>query len=184
MSTCQRVTLIILAACLMGAGFAVADPVYWPENGSYYELIDTAVSWHEAAALAEARTWDGAQGHLCTITSQAENDFVFWNVVGGNQDTPLGDPWLGGYQNTPYGPPEENWHWVTDEPWDWTNWDEGEPNDYDEPYAELFLNFQLWGDGAWNDHHGLNHKAFVVEYSIGVVRNEAVTLSDVKALFD
>jgi hypothetical protein len=180
----HRASIVILAAAVLGVGVATAEPIYWPMNGHYYELIDTAVGWHEAEAWAEQLTYDGRQGHLATITSQEENDFVFWNVVGGNQQTPLGDPWLGGYQNTPYGPPDENWHWVTDEPWDWTNWDEGEPNDYDEPYAELFLNFQLWGDGAWNDHHGLNVKAFVVEYSGDVVRTEQLSLSDVKALFD
>ncbi|MBD3221929.1 hypothetical protein GF314_11875 [bacterium] len=184
MNRWQRVALFTLTIGLLGAVASPAEPIYWPMNGHHYEVIETAVSWHEAEALAEARTWDGKQGHLCTITSQEENDFVFWEVVGGNQQTPLGDPWLGGYQNSPNSPPDENWHWVTDEPWDWTNWDDGEPNDYDEPYAELFLNFQLWGDGFWNDHHGLNYKTFVVEYSGDVVRTEMVTLSDVKALFD
>lgn len=175
--------IVMLSLAIIVSGTAAADPVQWGGNGHYYELITTAVSWHEAEALAESRTFLDRQGHLATITSAAENDFIFWHVVGGNVDTPLGDPWLGGYQNSYQSPPGENWHWVTNEDWDYTNWDEGEPNDYDEQYAELFLNFQLWGDGAWNDHHGLNHKAFVVEYSGNVVGTEAMSFSDVKALF-
>lgn len=176
------VTVLVAASC--GTALAGEGPIYWPENGHYYELIETPVTWHEAEYLAEEREHDGRQGHLVTITSQAENDFVFWIVVGGNTDTPLGDPWLGGYQNSPESPPDENWHWVTDEDWEFTNWDDGEPNDYDEEYAELFLNFQLWGDGYWNDHHSLNRKAFVVEYSGDVIRTELVTMSELKALFD
>lgn len=179
------VRLFLLATVTLSlAAAALAEPVQWNVNGHWYELITTPVSWDEADAMAEALTYDGRQGHLATITSQEENDFIFWFVLGGNIPTPLGDPWLGAYQTPPSSDPDANWYWVTDEDWDWTNWDEGEPNDYDEPYAELYLNFQLWGDGAWNDHHGLTGKAFVVEYSGDVVQSQSVTLSDVKALFD
>jgi len=177
-----RIILVSTLALLLG-GPAAADPVQWTGNGHYYQLVPAVVSWHEAEAMAEAMTFLDRQGHLVTLTSQAENDFVFWEVVGGNIDTPHGDPWLGAYQNSFQSPPDENWHWVTNEDWDFTNWDDGEPNDYDEQYAELFLNFQLWGDGTWNDHHGLIPKAFVVEFSGDVVATEARSLSDVKALF-
>jgi hypothetical protein len=183
MTTRQRLLLCAIAILLIGAAGASAEPVYWEGNGHYYELIDTPVTWHEAEFLAEQRYHLGIQGHLATITSPEENEFVFWNIVGGNQQTPLGDPWLGGYQNSDQSPPDENWFWVTDEAWDYVNWDEGEPNDFDEPYAEMFLNFQLWGDGTWNDHHSLNTKAFVVEYSGDVVRTDQASLTSVKALF-
>jgi hypothetical protein len=184
MPACHRLLVLAVAVLALGAATALAqDPVYWEANGHYYELVQTPVTWHDAEYLAEQRTYMNRNGHLATLTSQEENEFVFWFVVGGNQDTPLGDPWLGGYQNSDESPPADNWFWVTDEAWEYTNWDDGEPNDYDEPYAEMFLNFQLWGDGAWNDHHSLNLKGFVVEYSTGVVRNEQVTLTDVKSLF-
>jgi hypothetical protein len=184
MPACHRLLVLAVAVLALGAATALAqDPVYWEANGHYYELVQTPVTWHDAEYLAEQRMYMNRTGHLATLTSQEENEFVFWFVVGGNQDTPLGDPWLGGYQNSDESPPGDNWFWVTDEAWDYTNWDDGEPNDYDEPYAEMFLNYQLWGDGTWNDHHSLNLKGFVVEYSTGVVRNEQVTLTDVKSLF-
>ncbi len=183
MAACHRVMFLAALILVLGTAAALAEPVYWEGNGHYYELVETPVTWHDAEYLAEQRMHMNRPGHLATITSQEENDFVFWFVVGGNQDTPLGDPWLGGYQNSDQSPPADNWFWVTDEAWEFTNWDEGEPNDYDEDYAEMFLNFQLWGDGFWNDHHSLNLKAFVVEYSLNVVRTEQVTLTDVKTLF-
>ena len=183
MAACHRFMFLAALILVLGSAMALAEPVYWEANGHYYELVETPVTWHDAEYLAEQRMHVNRPGHLATITSQEENDFIFWFVVGGNQDTPLGDPWLGGYQNSDQSPPDENWFWVTDEPWEYTNWDEGEPNDYDEEYAEMYLNFQLWGDGAWNDHHSLNAKAFVVEYSLNVVRTEQDTLTDVKTLF-
>jgi len=183
MHTGHRLIWTVAIVVALGAGLASADPILWDENGHYYQLIETPVTWHEADYLSNQMEYMGRQGHLATITSQAENDFVYWTVVGGNQDTPMGDPWLGGYQNSDQSPPADNWHWVTDEPWSFVNWDEGEPNDFDDPYAEMFLNFQLWGDGFWNDHHSLNLKAFVVEFSDNVVPVEQKTFSDVRTLF-
>jgi hypothetical protein len=71
-------------------------------------------------------------GHLATITSQAENDFVF-QLVDDFQfwrfefDRGFG-PWLGGFQ--PPGSPEPagNWQWVTGEPFDFVNWSSREPS--------------------------------------------------------
>ena len=58
-------------------------------------------------------------GHLATITSQAENDFIIKNIADDNCW------WLGGYQpdDTPISmEPDGNWHWVTEEKWNYTNW--------------------------------------------------------------
>jgi hypothetical protein len=105
-------------------------------NGHYYKAVgtDSSLPWDDANQAAVA-----AGGHLVTITSQAENDFVaalvndekywFQNVWNRWQG-----PWIGAYQDpVPDVPGGENasanWRWVTDEPWDYTNWNEGEPND-------------------------------------------------------
>ena len=59
-------------------------------------------------------------------------------------------PWLGGYQ-TPSDstPADANWHWVTGEPWNDTNWEARNPDDYG-GYQQDRLHFYL-EKGEWND---------------------------------
>ena len=52
------------------------SPTFNPANGHYYQLVESNLSWSAAKAAAEASSYGGAQGHLATITSQSENDFV------------------------------------------------------------------------------------------------------------
>jgi hypothetical protein len=62
------------------------------------------------------------RGHLATITSEAENTFI---------TTQLGDTagaWLGGEQLPDSEEPAGGWQWSTGDPWVYTNWDSGEPN--------------------------------------------------------
>ena len=47
----------------------------------------------------------------------------------------------------------------------------------------MYLNFALWGDGFWNDHHSLLQKAYVVEYSSDAVQTEGRSWSEVKSMF-
>ena len=75
-----------------------------------------------AEAAAEARG-----GHLATITSAAEDDFVY-NTVVAPDFTPVDNqgPWIGGYwDNSAY----HVWKWVTGESFgSYTNWFPGEPD--------------------------------------------------------
>jgi hypothetical protein len=81
--------------------------------------------------------WDSALGHggyLCTVTSQAENDFVF-SLVDSSlywYERPstglLAGPWLGGTQDFGSIEPDSGWHWVTDETMDFRNWSPGQPD--------------------------------------------------------
>ncbi|MFX0113027.1 MAG: C-type lectin domain-containing protein [Candidatus Hodarchaeota archaeon] len=100
-------------------------------NGHIYQLIEIINTWDEAQADCEARN-----GHLVTITSSEENDFVR-NLV---ESIPL---WIGFTDELVEG----EWRWVTGESVVYTNWDSGEPNDagFGEDYAEMY------GNGVWND---------------------------------
>ena len=128
---------------------AQAPPLFSPENGHYYELVlvDPPVRWEEARDLASQRSFKGLQGHLATITSAAENDFVC-NVGAARY-------WLGGFQDTSapdFAEPDSGWRWITGEPWDFSNWHAKEPNNLplpgttgDEDYLTLFAAYK------WND---------------------------------
>ncbi len=132
----------------------VSDPVYNPENGHYYELVYSSNTiWYSAAVIAESSTFNGLNGHLVTITSQSENDFV----------ASLSDddfrPWIGlTDRNT-----EGEYKWVTGEPFTYSNWSPGEPSaGTDEDYIEFFAS-----NDKWNDIYTVNDytDSYVVEYS-------------------
>jgi Lectin C-type domain len=114
----------MLTLCFLGsfvAGTAVGQTL-WEENGHYYLIVEQETTWQQARLLAESMVFMGVQGHLATITSEAENTFV---------TTQLGDTagaWLGGAQPLGSEEPAGGWRWITGEPWVYTNWDEGEPN--------------------------------------------------------
>lgn len=155
-----------VAGMIEGIQWAVSEG----GNGHWYQVAQTPgpVNWEVADQAARQ-----AGGYLATITSAAENAFVaslvanpaYWVEVGNSFG-----PWLGGYQ--PPGSPEPNgdWRWVTGEPWGYTNWAPGEPNNSDE---EDYLQFggtagpgSKWNDArnnsAWTSH------AYVMETSTPV----------------
>src|SRR4026209_655046 len=108
-----------LKACLrVGAAVAVlsasaltteAVPVAF--GGHYYEVVSSpGIDWLSAEAAAEALTFLGAQGHLATITSLEEDQFLDalrWSTT---------DLLVGGFQS-PGGTlgVGDNWMWVTGE---------------------------------------------------------------------
>jgi len=115
---------------------------------------------HEYVVVSfPAEVWDVAQDdmevllpslHLATVTSQEEQDFIS-NLLSG--DGISGQFWLGGFQDPIDEPiPDAGWTWVTQEPWVYTNWLDGEPNDGGLPGLEQHL--ALLGSG-WNDEGSL-----------------------------
>ena len=134
-------SLLFVCSYLIGPG-AAADAVQWKVedggNGHFYEVVPGEISWPDAnvAALRLNRF-----SHLATITSQGENDFVTSLLQ------PSGFGWLGGIQTAGALSPSDGWRWVTGEPFAFTNWAAGEPNDL--PFDEIFLEIN-W-TGFWND---------------------------------
>ncbi len=131
-------------------------------NGNWYEVVAApdGISWQDAHAAAVGRG-----GHLVTITSVLENDFVFsladdsvyWNELPVLGVYSLG-PWIGAYR--PEGTtsdPTEDWQWVTGETWDFTNWASVEPDRTDENYAHYtgrgVVTDDTWAN--WVSNHGL-----------------------------
>lgn len=169
---------VILAACLLAAVAAPAgaDPVQWPTNGHWYELVEPSggLNWDGADQAARARMWLGIPGHLATITSQEEQDFVAALLGSANC-------WLAGYQDPTSSPPAADWHWQTSEPWSYTNWQPGEPNDYYGAGVESCL--QIYNFGKWNDVRCIENNSYLVEYD-GLVSVEPTTWGSIKELFD
>ncbi|WP_221894450.1 hypothetical protein [Bathymodiolus japonicus methanotrophic gill symbiont] len=134
----KRIIASIIGCFLFyGLGVASAAPVKWAENGHYYEgvVIDApSISWEEARDWASGQSYtdDSGQlykGYLATITSAKESDFI--------ASLPFSEVnfLLGGYQTpttyeTTAAEKEADWHWLTGEEWNYTNWRSGEPNNF------------------------------------------------------
>lgn len=156
----------LVAACVQAA------PIQWPldmgGNGHYYEVVPSAeIDWGVARALAEERSYRGTTGHLVTITSATEQDFLASSFGPGQ----LAFHWLGGFQtpDTPETDFAADWHWVTEETWSYSNWAPGEPNNL--AGIEHFLEFRHGEGDLWNDHamYGSGYgdiAGYVVEYPV------------------
>ena len=107
-----------------------------PQNGHEYELISTAVTWTEAKSTCE-----GLGGHLATANTAEENQFIYDYLVQPADHY----AWLGASNANAGG----IWTWVTGEPWLYSNWSSGEPNNYcgNEAYLHMYKN----KTDAWND---------------------------------
>ena len=94
-------------------------------SGHTYEYYDTKLTWNQAYKFCEKKG-----GHLVTINSQGENDFV----VDLAKDCSY--IWTGGKTSD-----KTTWYWITGEPFDYQNWSEGEPNDTNgnEDSLEIYL---------------------------------------------
>ncbi len=140
---------------------ANAAPVLNPDNGHYYEAIEGSFDWTEARDLAAASSFNGVQGHLATITSAAEDSWI-WNNLGSD----LGLYLLGATDAANEG----DYQWITGEAFNYTNWAPNEPNNGlgSENYLQFWFteNGGVWNDIS-NDQKLGFHNGYVVEYSGG-----------------
>jgi hypothetical protein len=147
---------------------------HWPApiggNGHFYEAVPVpaGLTWDAASARATNRA-----GYLATITSPEENTVVFQLVKDRPEvwlRRPSGDswgPWLGGLQPAGSAEPNGGWSWVTGEPFAYTHWADGQPNNNQSNEDRLHFIGTLSSVGdRWNDDEALDNRivGYVVEY--------------------
>jgi hypothetical protein len=162
---------LLAAVAILPLERAHAAPVQFGD--SYYEYVThEAISWADANAAASASTFMGVNGHLATVTSSAENDFlvslsptyfvhqVAW--LGGAVDSTDAARWAVG--------PEAG------QLLSFSNFEPGQPNDgpgniwMNVPTLFAGVAIGAWGDaagglsGAGNEVIG-----YFVEYQVGTV---------------
>ena len=134
------------------ASVAADGGVTWPVNGHAYVFMDKPITW--IAAEAEARELGG---HLVTLGSQAENDFV--HALLGNNSSGV---WIGAKQADGSVEPAGGWGWVTQEPFIFTAWDTGQPNNA--AGTEDAASFGTGNGNTWNDTESYENGAgYVLE---------------------
>jgi hypothetical protein len=186
----RRILTIGLVLVHLEAGAGADDWVstaaaarLWPVteggNGHTYQAIAVPelIPWTSADRAATL-----AGGYLATVTSQAENDFVY--AAGVDLFVPamgnLYGPWLGGYQMPGSAEPAGGWVWVTGEPFAYTAWCAGEPSQTAGPLNEDRLHYLAHGAPAptWNDQVNaldFGPMAYVVEYDPVLLEAEDAT---------
>ncbi|RZP05992.1 MAG: hypothetical protein EVA42_04605, partial [Flavobacteriales bacterium] len=138
---------------------SVGDANYLPSTGHYYEYVPSSgITWSDAKAAAESRTYFGLKGYLATLRSEEEATLC------GEQAKGAG--WIGASDERSEG----TWEWVTGPEgiihfWEGTglsggpvngeysNWnDPREPNQSgNEDYAHITYNLGPGTVGEWND---------------------------------
>ena len=114
-----------------------------PEPETRYEVVKAGVSWKEAKDQCIAKG-----GHLATISDITEER----KLEDLCQEAGIRFCWIGGYTSELDG--EIVGHWVTEEPFDFSVWNKGEPSGIDasdntpEYYMMLQKGDNYW---AWND---------------------------------
>lgn len=154
-----------------------AAPVQWEEtaggNGHWYELVVETTNWADAEAAAESMSHLGAQGHLLTISGEAENTFVLNNLAVTMQYC------IGGYQADGASEPDGGWQWITGEAWSYEPWAIGQP-DNGASTAESKLTFcgpdlgENYPAGTWND---VSSEALLAGYIVEYPVPEPATMS-------
>ncbi len=150
----------VCAVIFLFCGVAQADSAKLvnPANGHGYQRFDTPLNWNSAKT-----TCAGLGGHLATITSQTENDWINANIVNG-----VAEIWAGGTDAAVEG----NWTWVNGESWNYTNWNGGEPNNA--AGIEDYLSINTGKTGRWNDAVEASSYSYLCEWDNSVCTDIAV----------
>ncbi|MDO5804194.1 MAG: stalk domain-containing protein [Clostridia bacterium] len=150
----KRMMAVILSAITIFATFPVGVNASAVEKVKYgnssYQVFQTEMNWDEANTYCLE-----IGGHLATITSENEQRFIESLLTEEHQGY-----WLGGTGE----PNSKNWKWITDEKWEYSNWDIGEPN-YSGEYLQIYTNGK-W-DNTYNDGDhggGIKKHGFICEW--------------------
>ena len=164
----RKFALLVLVVVFGWSSGVAASPIEWTVasggNGHWYEFVDngSTISWTDSRDAAEQRG-----GHLVSITSEGEDDWVIANlVVPHDPGYTVAPPWIGAYQDVgspTYSEPGGGWTWVSGEAWSYSNWSPGEPSNGNG--IEHYVNYQTWQNPRWNDNDNFGSKfSYIVEY--------------------
>jgi hypothetical protein len=164
--------------------FVAGTVFYNPLTEHFYEFVSGTISWTNARTSAENRSYFGRVGYLATMSSEAENNFI-WRLMSS-------DGWFGASDelsqvNAAKGTTafanqaavEGKWHWIsgpekgtnfsngnwgsgpTTVSGQYAKWAPGEPNNSG---GEHYGQFYSLNSGQWNDLPNTNLSGYLCEY--------------------
>lgn len=148
------------------ANQAAATVVY---EGHTYARFDIALNYSQAEKFCEQ-----AGGHLATLTSWREN-LAVQSIL---DDASYDEYWLGASDEEWEG----SWKWTTGEAFDWTNWDDSQPDNYngDEDFLTIYSYYGSWNDRS-TDEEDIGFVLEIDPVSEGSPSGEYDLLSDLVA---
>lgn len=153
------VGVTLLAAASQSAS---AAPVLNPDNGHYYDYITTGMTWTQARSDAAMRSYLGMQGYVASITSESESNFVNSAFISGKMAGTHAGPWVGAWQRSGNANAFDGWRWTTGEPFGFSAWAAGEPNDW-KAVDENAIHYMR--ELGWNDRpRDMSATGYLVEY--------------------
>jgi len=150
-------------------------------NGHIYRLVmpssyQDSFTWTEANAAASASIYQGVNGHLVTINSSDENNFLREKfadqlrhfILPGDGPSDSKWAWIGLFAPTTTA----DFQWVTGEPVSFTNWANTEPNFKGDPkwqHVHYWTRDDGWTwnneiDGGYSVEEKHNRYGYIVEY--------------------
>ena len=179
----------LTALFAMGSAAASSVPTACPTEtkaagtnaatGHYYEVYAAdSITWGAAKACADAAIYEGIGGHLATLTSSGEDEWV--DELRQSASLGKGQVWIGGSQQGSPTTPGDGWRWENGEgpipgannETAFANWANGEPNDGGdriENGQEQHLTLgRFAGVRGWNDEGvaPTSIGGFIVEYDV------------------
>ncbi len=159
--------------------FVAGIVFYNPLTEHFYEYVSGSTTWTNSKTSAENRSYFGRAGYLATMSSEAENNFI-WKLMSS-------DGWFGASDemsvvNTSKGTTafasqaavEQKWHWVTGPEkgtqfsngstavtGQYAKWAGGEPNNAG---GEHYGQFYSGNSGQWNDLPNTSLPGYICEY--------------------
>lgn len=121
-------------------------------NGHTYFLSNVKATPEAAHANAIA-----AGGHLATISDAAENSFISGFIAD--------FMWIGATDRDVEG----QWGWITNEPYTYTNWANGEPNNAGAGEDWAVINWGGVNNPSWNDWYYTQPAYYVIEFDGGTL---------------
>lgn len=175
-------------AALRRITFVAGTVFYNPLTDHYYEYVSGSITWTNSKTSAEGRSYFGKVGYLATMSSEAENNFI-WKLMSSDAWFGASDDYI--YVNAAKGYTayvnqslvEQKWHWVTGPEkgtqfsntstaitGQYAKWAGGEPNNAG---GEHYGQFYSSNSGQWNDLPNTSLPGYICEYggSTGDITN-------------
>ena len=121
-------------------------------NGHYYYIynVPEITTWEQAQEYCRSKN-----GYLATLTTREENSFAYSMLSGFNVTGAYFGLYDSGYND---------WKWVNNEAFSYSNWADGEPNSYSEPYGMFYEQYvETWNDGDFGNYTS-DDCAFICEW--------------------
>jgi hypothetical protein len=129
--------------CTTGGGFIPGFVYMGSQNGHHYYCSTAPATWDDAQANCVA-----SGGHLAVINNSAENTYLA-NILA------LQSAWIGANDTATEG----TFQWVNGDPFSYTNWYPGQPNNYNGAQHHV----EMLNNGQWNDQYGFYALEYIME---------------------